>query len=224
MCAQSVTTTSSEGRMCRKASYSDNGDGNNGDCSLDEGCGGTADAGIIVSVIVMYIRYILEHARLMSSMYLTLYAWKLNSLHNCSRGYYIGVVRMNEPQDIEPQDNVPQASAASGVGTKPVMLPELFTWEGDFVEWLDHFENVAAINSWGAKRKLLWLNVHLTGRAQTAFKRLPSNVRASYFESVKALIERFEPQSKRELYTTKFQARKRKKAEGWADFAQDLQV
>ena len=114
----------------------------------------------------------------------------MNSLlarcYDCSSGYYIGVVSMNKPLD-----NVPQASAASGVGTKPVMLPELFTGEGDFVEWLDHFENVAAINSWGAKRKLLWLKVRLTGRAQTAFKRLPSNVRASYSESVKALTERF---------------------------------
>ena len=50
----------------------------------------------------------------------------------------------------EPQGNVPQASVASGVGTKPVVLPELFTGEEDFVEWLNHFENVAAINSWGA--------------------------------------------------------------------------
>ena len=84
----------------------------------------------------------------------------------------------------EPLGNVPQASAASGVGTKPVVLPELFTGEGDFVEWLDHFENVAAINSWDAERKLLWLKVRLTGRAQTAFKRLSSDVRASYSESV----------------------------------------
>ena len=48
----------------------------------------------------------------------------------------------------------------------------------DFVEWLDHFENMAAINSWSAENKLLWFKVRLTGRAQTAFKRLPSNVRA----------------------------------------------
>ena len=48
-CAQSVTTTPSEGRICSKASCSDNGDGSNGDCSLDEGCCGTSNACIIVS-------------------------------------------------------------------------------------------------------------------------------------------------------------------------------
>lgn len=57
-----------------------------------------------------------------------------------------------------------------------------------------------------------------------AFKRLPSNIWASYSESVKALTERFEPQSKHELYTAKFQMRKREKAEGWADVAQDLRM
>ena len=41
---------------------------------------------------------------------------------------------------------------------------------------------------------------------------------------MEALTERFEPQSKRELYTAKFHTRKREKAEGWADFAQDLRV
>ena len=48
-CAQSVPTTSSDGRICSNASYSDNGDGSNADCSGDERCGATADADIIVS-------------------------------------------------------------------------------------------------------------------------------------------------------------------------------
>ena len=46
-CAQCITTTSSEGHICSKASFSDNGDGSNGCCSGDKGCG-IADAGIIV--------------------------------------------------------------------------------------------------------------------------------------------------------------------------------
>ena len=48
-CAQSVTSTSSDGRICSNVSYSDNGDGSNADCSGDERCGATADADIIVS-------------------------------------------------------------------------------------------------------------------------------------------------------------------------------
>ena len=50
-----------------------------------------------------------------------------------------------------------------------------------------------------------------------AFKRLPSKVRDSYSESVKALTE----QTKCELYTAKYQTHK---ANGWADIAQDLRM
>ena len=33
-CAQSVTSTSSDGRICSNVSYSDNGDGSNTDCNI----------------------------------------------------------------------------------------------------------------------------------------------------------------------------------------------
>ena len=36
----------------KRHSVHDNGNGSNGDCSGDEGCGGTADAGVILSVII----------------------------------------------------------------------------------------------------------------------------------------------------------------------------
>ena len=65
----------------------------------------------------------------------------------------------------------------------------------------------------------MWLKVHLTRRAQAAFKRLPSNVWCSYSDSpLQSGL------SKHELYTAKFQTWKREKAEGWANFAQDLRV
>ena len=49
--------------------------------------------------------------------------------------------------------------------------------------------------------------VKLIGRAQAAYKRLSEETRVSYGESVKALQQRFEPESKRELYTVQFQVR-----------------
>ena len=39
---------------------------------------------------------------------------------------------------------------------------------------------------------------------------------------VKALQQRFEPESKRELYTVQFQVRHKKTDEGWADFGDAL--
>ena len=108
------------------------------------------------------------------------------------------------------------------MSTRPVVLPESFSGEGSWTDWNDHFSNVAIINGWGDDEKLLWLRVKLIGRAQAAYKRLSEETRVSYGESVKALQQRFEPESKRELYTVQFQVRHKKTDEGWADFGDAL--
>ena len=68
------------------------------------------------------------------------------------------------------------------------------------------------------------LTVRLTGRAQTAFKQLSEEARATYADCIKALRERFEPASKKELYLAEFQTRSKRANEGWAAFAEDLKV
>ena len=46
---------------------------------------------------------------------------------------------------------------------RPLVLPELYTGLGDFLQWIDHFENVAAVNDWNDEAKLLWLKARLAG-------------------------------------------------------------
>ena len=41
---------------------------------------------------------------------------------------------------------------------------------------------------------------------------------------MKALRERFEPKSRQSRYEAEFQTRRKKKSEGWADFAEDLKL
>lgn len=112
--------------------------------------------------------------------------------------------------------------ATPATPTKPVIVPEAFSGEGSWEDWLDHFESVAAVNKWEEADKLLWLRVRMTGRAQKAFKNLPQASRASYATVRESLSERFEPASKRELYRTEFYARKKRKMEDWASLAEDL--
>ena len=88
----------------------------------------------------------------------------------------------------------------SRMGGKPVVLPESFSREGSRENWLDHFNNASTVSSWSAEQKLLWLKVWMIGRAQMALKKLPNDTKGSSDAAVKALGERFEPQSKHELY------------------------
>ena len=110
------------------------------------------------------------------------------------------------------------------MSSRPVVTPDPFSGEGSWDDWLDHFESVAEVNKWENPAKLLWLRVRMTGRAQTAFKQLPQESREDYATCIKALRERFEPESKRELYLAEFQTRSKRKDESWAAFADDLKV
>ena len=82
----------------------------------------------------------------------------------------------------------------------PVCLPDSSSGEGNFNEWIAHFETVATLNGWTGAEKLNWMIVRLTGRAQTAFRRFPPETQESYGDAVKALRERFDPPARKDLY------------------------
>ena len=72
--------------------------------------------------------------------------------------------------------------------------------------------------------KLKWLRVRLTGKAQTAFRRLPDDVKADYGTCVEALQRRFNPDSKRQLYMVELIARTKRRDEDWAAFGNAVRV
>ena len=108
------------------------------------------------------------------------------------------------------------------MATRPLVVPEPFTGEGSWDDWIDHFESAAAVNKWTAEDKLLWLRVRMTGRAQKAYKNLSGEARSTYELCKKGLKGRFEPDSRKELYLSEFHARRKRKTEDWPSFAEDI--
>ena len=107
--------------------------------------------------------------------------------------------------------------------SKPVIAPKAYNGEGNFTDWGNHFESVAALNKWNEEEQILWLHVCLTGKAQTAFKQLPVVVReGAYDDLVTGLCQRFKLDSWRELYAAEFHWRWKQKGESWADSGDDL--
>ena len=106
--------------------------------------------------------------------------------------------------------------------SKPVIVPEYYSGEGSFEDWIDQFESIAEINRWDDEKKLRWLKVRLMGRALMAYKKFPVTARASFKNAARALQERFEPGSRRDLYLAEFQTRRKVKTESWPEFGEDL--
>ena len=107
---------------------------------------------------------------------------------------------------------------------KPVVLPDMFTGEKSWDEWIDHFDSVTAVNGWEDAAKLQWLRVRLTGRAATVFRRLPAATRADFALATAAMRARFEPESKKELYMAEMQTSTKKRKEDWAAFGEELKL
>ena len=106
--------------------------------------------------------------------------------------------------------------------TRPLVLPEKFNGTGNYNEWISHFEGIASINNWNEADKCLWLKVRLTDKAHVALTRLPNDAHDSYASLKAALLERFEPSSKREVYKAEFESRRKKSSESWVDFGYEL--
>ena len=115
-------------------------------------------------------------------------------------------------------------SKDSKVERRPVIVPEYFSSEGSYEDWIDQFESIAEINHWNDEQKLMWLKVHLTGRVLMAYKKFPTTARGSYKNAIKAMQERFEPESRRDLYLAEFQTRRKGKTETWPEFGEDFRV
>ena len=119
-------------------------------------------------------------------------------------------------------------SQDQGQGTpnvnRPIIMPDAYNGEPNcrWDQWIAHFESVAQINSWSDDVKTLWLQVRLTGKAQTAWERLDQTAKSTYSQAKAALRDRFEPSSKRDLYAAEFQARRRLERESWGDLADNL--
>ena len=66
-------------------------------------------------------------------------------------------------------------------------MPDAYNGETG-TRWVAHFDSVAQVNNWDGPTRLLWLQVRLTGKAQTAWERLDQSAKLTY-DTAKAAFE-----------------------------------
>ena len=95
-----------------------------------------------------------------------------------------------------------------------VSRPAVITVDEEWTQWMYHFKNTVAVNEWNNVKKLLWLKLRLTGRAQLALQHLSEETREGYDGVKRAMQDRFEPPSRKRRYQAEFYAPRKVQAEG----------
>jgi len=88
---------------------------------------------------------------------------------------------------------------------------QVFGGQKNFDEWVNHFENLSAVNGWNDDDKLLWLKVRLMGKAHVAFAH---ETQQFYATAKQVLIDHFDPPSKQQLCKVESETRTK---ETWED-------
>ena len=104
------------------------------------------------------------------------------------------------------------------------ITPDAFNGELSWDEWIGHFESVARVNEWDDATCLLWLEVRMTGKAQSVWRRITNEAKSNYDTAKAALRKRFEPDSRRELYAVELQTRRRNRGASWEELADTLRI
>ena len=103
--------------------------------------------------------------------------------------------------------------------SQPVVLPDEYTRDEHWLDWVTHFELCAKINDWEDKSKTAFLVVRLKRSWQQVYRGLPEATTKSYYDLKEALTKRFDTTKYTERYKSEFEFIKRGKDEGLHELA-----
>ena len=92
-------------------------------------------------------------------------------------------------------------------------MPDEFTGEETWSDWLNHFELCASINKWDDQRKVSFLAVRLKKAAQQAYRDLPSTVKQDYDSLKHTMTMRFDNTKCTDLYKSELKYVKREQGQ-----------
>lgn len=97
---------------------------------------------------------------------------------------------------------------------RPLVMPDQYTGEENWSDWLANFELCASINEWDDKTKASFLAVRLKKTAQQVYRDIPAVSRQDYKQLKEAMTTRFDTTKYTDRYKSEFKFIKRAKDEG----------
>eukprot|EP00117_Sycon_ciliatum_P016565 scpid20143/ scgid15938/ len=105
---------------------------------------------------------------------------------------------------------------------RPAVMPEAYDGSGDWVEYIQYFDQCAQVNGWNDPQKAQYLAVRLRGGAQRFLATIPAARRAVWQHVSADLERRFAPPANERQFKAQFRTRRRKSGEDLAHLADDL--
>ena len=103
-------------------------------------------------------------------------------------------------QNVAASSSEKAVSKEVQMSPRPIVMPDQYTGEEDWMDWIVHFELCARINDWDDEAKTDFLAVRLTKTAQQVYRDLPSSSKNSYDDLKAAMATRFAVTNHAELH------------------------
>ncbi|KAJ8028047.1 hypothetical protein HOLleu_30174 [Holothuria leucospilota] len=99
---------------------------------------------------------------------------------------------------------------------KPVIMPDIYTGETKWNNYIAHFVACADLNAWSDSERLRFLEARLRGYAQDVYMGISAEEKSSFLSVVSALSEIFDPEALVTSRKAKLQSRVRSEGESLA--------
>lgn len=107
---------------------------------------------------------------------------------------------------------------------RPIVMPDIYTGEGEWAEWLFQFESCAALNDWTDDLKCKFIIVRLKGTAGQALSDLADDTKKDWAKLKSELAARFDITTRPDLYKSELMGRKKRPNETYLELGNSIRT
>ena len=107
---------------------------------------------------------------------------------------------------------------------RPILMPDIYTGEEEWTDWLFQFESCATLNDWNNELKCKFIIVRLKGTAGKALSDLDDETKKDWEKLKTELTTRFDTTTRPDLYKSELMGRKKKPSETYLEMGNSIRT
>ncbi|CAG2228923.1 unnamed protein product [Mytilus edulis] len=107
---------------------------------------------------------------------------------------------------------------------RPIVMPDVFTGEEEWTDWLFQFESCSSLNDWNDGLKCKFIIVRLKGTAGKVLSDLDDDTKKDWTKLKAELTARFDTTTRPDLYKSEFMGRRKKPSETYLEMGNSIRT